>query len=118
MPREYGRNRRIADQVQREIAAQVQAELDPRRYGLVTISGVDVSPDLKQARVYFTCIGGTLKPVELERHLNQLVPHFRHQLAAILTMRSVPRLHFSFDESVERGSRINSLLESLHRDGE
>ena len=118
MPREFGRNRRIADQVQREVAAMVQAELNPGQYGLVTISGADVSPDLKQAKVYFTCFGGKLKPAELERHLNQLAPHFRHQLAAMLTTRSVPKLHFSFDESVERGSRINSLLGSLRRDDE
>lgn len=117
MPREFGRNRRIADQVQREIATMVQAELDPRRFGLVTVSGADVSPDLKQARVYFTCIGGALAPAELARHLNQLAPEFRHRLASMLTTRSVPRLTFAFDESVERGSRINSLLQKLgHED--
>lgn len=116
MPREFGRNRRIADQVQREVAAMVQVELDPRRYGLVTVSGADVSPDLKQARIYFTCIGGKLEPRELAQHLNQLAPQFRHQLAALMATRSVPRLQFAYDESVERGSRINSLLQNLQRD--
>lgn len=116
MPREFGRNRRIADQVQREVAAMVQAELNPRRYGLVTVSGADVSPDLKQARVYFTCIGGTLAPAELVRHLNDLAPQFRHRLAGMLSTRSVPKLSFSFDESVERGSRINALLQDLGRE--
>lgn len=118
MPREFGRNRRIADQVQREIAAMVQTELNPGRYGLVTVSGADVSPDLKQARIYFTCIGGKLAPVELARHLNDLAPQFRHQLAGLLATRSVPKLHFSYDESVERGSRINSLLQNLQRDND
>lgn len=113
MPREFGRNRRIADQVQREVAAMVQAELDPRRFGLVTVSGADVSPDLKQARVYFTCIGGVLAPAELAQHLNQLAPQFRHRLAGMLVTRSVPKLSFCFDESVERGSRINALLQDL-----
>lgn len=116
MPREFGRNRRIADQVQREVAAMVQAELNPGKYGLVTISGADVSPDLKQAKVYFTCFGGQLTPIELEKHLNLMAPHFRHLLATTLTTRSVPQLHFRFDESVERGSRINSLLGAMKRD--
>ncbi|MBI1733342.1 MAG: 30S ribosome-binding factor RbfA [Gammaproteobacteria bacterium] len=116
MPREFGRNRRVADQVQREIAAMVQVELDPGKHGLVTISGADVSPDLKQAKVFFTCIGGRLRPEELERCLNDQAAHYRHRLASALTMRSVPRLQFCYDASVERGSRIHSLLESLHRD--
>jgi ribosome-binding factor A len=118
MPREFGRNRRVADQVQREVAAMVQAELNPGQFGLVTISGADVSPDLKQAKVYFTCFGGTLQPAELQKHLNQMAPHFRHQLAATLSTRTVPTLRFSFDESVERGSRINSLLGTLRHDDE
>jgi ribosome-binding factor A len=116
MPREYGRNRRIADQVQREIAAMIQADLDPRRHGLVTVSGADVSPDLRQATVYFTCIGAQMAPAELTRELNGRAAQYRHRLAALLTMRSVPRLQFEFDASVERGSRINSLLESLQRE--
>jgi ribosome-binding factor A len=92
--------------------------VDPALHGLVTISGADVSPDLKLARVYFTCMGNGADPAGVERHLNSLAPHFRHQLAAGLAMRTVPRLQFAFDASVERGSRISALLQSLHREGE
>ena len=116
MPREFGRNRRIADQIQRELAAVIQRELDARRLGMVTVSGADVSPDLTQARVYFTCIGGNTGPAELAAELNALAGHFRHHLARSMTMRSVPRLEFRFDESVERGSRMSELIDTLTKD--
>jgi len=116
MPREYGRNRRVADLIQRELAAVVQKELDMGRVGMVTISGADVSPDLTQARVYFTQIGGKLSHAELGAELNGMAGHFRHHLAKVLTMRIVPRIEFRFDESVERGSRMSELINSLNRD--
>lgn len=116
MPREYGRNRRIADQIQRELAAVIQRELDMGRVGMVTISGADVSPDLTQARVYFTQIGGRVSHAELGAELNGMAGHFRHHLAKALTMWSVPRLEFRFDESVERGSRMSELIDSLTKD--
>jgi ribosome-binding factor A len=116
MPREYGRNRRVADLIQRELAAVIQRELDPARTGMVTVSGTDVSPDLTQARVYFTRIGGCMSHAELAAELNGMAGHFRHHLARSLTMRSVPRLEFRFDESVERGSRMSELIDSLTKD--
>jgi ribosome-binding factor A len=116
MPREYGRNRRVADLIQRELAAVIQRELDPSRVGMLTISGVDVSPDLTQARVHFTCIGGRMGHAQLASELNAMAGHFRHHLAGALTMRSVPRLEFRFDESVERGSRVSELIDSLAKD--
>ena len=116
MPREYGRNRRVADLIQRELAAVIQRELDSSRTGMVTISGADVSPDLTQARVYFTCIGGQVGPAGLCDELNAMAGHFRHHLAKSLTMRSVPRIEFRFDESVERGSRMSQLIDSLTKD--
>jgi ribosome-binding factor A len=116
MPREYGRNRRVADLIQRELAELIQRELDMNRVGMVTISGAEVSPDLTQARVYFTCIGGKVGPAALSAELNEMSGHFRHHLAKTLTMRSVPRLEFRFDESVERGSRMSELIDSLKKD--
>jgi ribosome-binding factor A len=116
MPREYGRNRRVADLIQRELAAVIQRDLDIRRVGMVTVSGADVSPDLTQARVYFTQIGGTISHAELGAELNGMAGHFRHHLAKTLTMRIVPRIEFRFDESVERGSRMSELIDSLTKD--
>jgi|SRR5690606_1582810 ribosome-binding factor A len=117
MPKEFGRNRRVGDLIQRELAAILQRELDPGTLGLVTVSGVDVSPDLRQARVYFTCFGGPRPGADVAAELNARAGHFRHLLAGSLTLKSMPRLQFAFDESVERGSRMSALLDSLSRGG-
>jgi ribosome-binding factor A len=117
MPKEFGRNRRVGDLIQRELAALLQRELDPATLGLVTVSGVDVSPDLKQARVYFTCYGGPRPAAEVARELNARAGHFRHLLARSLILKSMPRIEFAFDESVSRGSRLSELLDSLSQGG-
>ena len=118
MPREYGRNRRVADQVQRELAVFIQRDLGDAGLGLITVSTVDVSPDLKNARVYITVLGTNVDNAEIIDILNERAGHFRHELAKSLTMRSVPRLAFVFDSSVERGNRLSALIDSLHKDNE
>ena len=113
MPRDFSRSRRIADLIQRELAVLVQRELDRQHAGLVTISSVSVSPDLSQATAWFTSIGAAAQPAELAKELNDMAGKFRHALAQALSLRSMPRLRFEFDASVERGSRLASLIDSL-----
>jgi ribosome-binding factor A len=116
MPREYGRNLRVADQLQRKLAALLQREVELTGTGLLTISTVDVSPDLTQASVYVSCLGADVRKVEIIEALNKLAGRYRRQLSRELTMRSVPRIRFVYDDSVERGSRLTSLINSL-KDG-
>lgn len=115
MPREYGRNRRVADLIQREVADLIHRELDQHRTGMLTISEVDVSPDLANAKVYFTCLDPTANRQPLVDELNAMAGHFRHHLCQRLSMRTVPRLHFVFDQSVERGSRLSTLIDSVNK---
>lgn len=116
MPREYGRNRRVADLVQRELAVLLQRERSGSGGSLLTVSGADVSPDLAQARIYVTTLGADADQQRLVRELNQQAGHYRHALARNLKLRSVPRLTFVYDHSVERGARLSSLIDSLHAD--
>jgi ribosome-binding factor A len=117
MPREYGRNKRIADQVQREIAGMVQREQNTLPHlQLVTISYVDVSPDLATAKIFVTSMGEASRRQEVIDTLNELAGHFRHQLSKLLTSRSVPKLKFFYDHSVERGTYLSALIDSLNKD--
>ena len=115
MPKEYGRNRRVADLIQREVADLIQRELDQQRTGMITISEVDVSPDLANAKVFFSCLDPKSDQRSLAQELNGLAGHFRYELGHRLRLRIVPRLHFVFDPSVERGSRLSSLIDSLNK---
>jgi ribosome-binding factor A len=117
MPREYGRNKRIADQVQRELAGMVRREQTAApELQLVTISYVDVSPDLSSAKVFVTSMGEPSAKQQVVDTLNELAGHFRHQLSKLLTTRSVPKLRFFYDHSVERGTYLSALIDSLNKD--
>lgn len=118
MPREFGRNKRVADQVQRELAVMIQREQGVPGLSLVTISSVDLSPDLQNAKVFVTSLGDLGNDQDKERivaELNELAGHFRHLLSKQLTMRTVPRLTFVYDHSVERGTYLYALIDSVNR---
>ncbi|MBF8268497.1 MAG: rbfA [Gammaproteobacteria bacterium] len=113
MPRQFGRNRRVADLVQREMAILLQREMTDPKIGLVTVSAVDISPDLKNARIFVTCLGGQQQTSELVRNLNEMAGHYRHELARVLTLRTVPQIRFEFDVSIQRGRHMSDLIDSL-----
>ena len=114
MQKQYGRNQRVADLIQRELAPIFQRDLCNPEFGLVTISRVDLSPDLSNARVFLTNIGGTLDQASLIMNINKQASHFRHELAGKLRLRSVPKLHFTYDAAIEKSERLYSLIASLH----
>ncbi|NNE39114.1 MAG: 30S ribosome-binding factor RbfA [Gammaproteobacteria bacterium] len=113
MPREYGRNKRVADLVQRELAGIIQHEQTDTGVELVTISYVDVSPDLKNAKIYITSMDVNRTREDITETLNSFAGHFRYLLAQQLTLKVVPKLKFIYDESIERGTHLNALLDSL-----
>ena len=118
MPREYGRNKRVGDQIQRELAQIIQHESlgEPHEQAarLITVAKADVSPDLSYAKIYVTSLDDNVDRTTLLDGLNRLAGHYRHCLARILTMRCVPRLKFVYDEAQERGQRMDRLIESLN----
>lgn len=115
MPREYGRNRRVADQIQRELAMYIQREMSDSHLKFVTISTVDVSPDLANAKVYVTNLLDDVNQEQVVSELNEQAGHFRHLLSQKLTLRSVPKLNFVFDNSVKRGNHLVALIDSLNK---
>jgi ribosome-binding factor A len=86
---------------------------DPR-VGFVTVTGVEVTPDLHLARVYFTVFGDDKQRKDSQKGLQSAVPFLRRELAKRLRMRYVPDLLFQFDASLEYGNRIESLIRDIH----
>jgi len=84
---------------------------DPR-LDFVTITSVEVSPDLRQAYVYVSTLGNRQ---EVMAGLDRAVSFLRRELASRLALRYVPELTFRLDESLERGERIHQLLEEIQR---
>ena len=105
------RRARIADQIQRELAEVIRLELRDPRVGMVTLTGVDVSRDQSHAKVFFTVLGAEGAAREATEGLQRASGFLRSELAHRLSTRSVPELHFEFDESVERGVRLSRLID-------
>jgi ribosome-binding factor A len=111
MAREFSRADRVGSQIQRELAQLVRDELNDPRLGLITIQAVKVVRDFSHAKVYFTFIGGTLDTKEVTKVLKETAPFFRHELGHRLNIRTLPQLHFVYDESVEKGAHLSALID-------
>ena len=102
---------RLADQIQRELAEAIRGELKDPRVELVTITGVEVSGDYHHARVFFTTLRGDEAVATALDGLQHASGFLRSRLAKILRTRTVPELHFVYDESIERGVRLSRLID-------
>jgi ribosome-binding factor A len=112
VPRDFPRTRRIADQIQRELADLIRLELkDPRVPDLVTITAVEVSADQSHAKVFFTLLGDERKIEEATVGLKSAAGFLRTQLGHRMKLRVIPQLDFKYDTSVERGVRLSHLID-------
>ena len=106
------RRGRINDEVQKELAQIVREIKDPRVSGvMVCITGVEVTPDLKYAKVYYSAMGGDKK--EVGQGLRSAQGFIRKRIAQSLNLRVTPEFSFHIDESIERGAHIASILNSI-----
>jgi ribosome-binding factor A len=105
------RSYRVADQIQRDLAELVRELKDPR-VGMLTISGVEVSPDYAHAKVRFSLLVGD--PADCEAALNEAAGYLRNGLFKRLALHTVPTLHFEFDRTTERAAELNALIRSAN----
>jgi ribosome-binding factor A len=105
------RSARIADQIQRELAEVIRLELRDPRVRLVTLTAIELSRDQSHAKVYFTVLGAEAEAQETLEGLRRAAGFLRTSLAHRLSTRSVPELHFEYDESIERGARLSRLID-------
>ena len=106
----YSRSIRVADQIQRQIALLVARDVADPRVGEVTVSGVDLSPDMRHAKVLVTPARGTDGDATVEA-LNRAAGFLRTRLGRRVRMRRLPRLVFEHDRTLERALRIDALID-------
>lgn len=80
---------------------------------LVTVSSVDITPDLKNAHVYVSALGGGGQQKRVMEELERRRVEIQSEVARRVTMKHTPHLHFKFDAAIERGSRVLSILNEL-----
>ena len=109
------RRGRINDEMKKELAVILRDIKDPRvADNFVSVTAVDVTPDLKFAKIYFSAITGDKK--EIRKGLVSASGFIRKRLAETLNLRITPELTFEHDDSIEYGSHINSLLKQIERE--
>jgi len=115
MPREFSRAVRVAEGIKRVVAGMVSDWMRENFAGMASVTGVDVSPDLKRARIHVSLYGCEDAHATLDE-LNLQSGRFRYALGRELRLRNIPILDFSLDESIERGDKISRLLDELKSD--
>lgn len=103
-----GRAKRVADQIQRDLARLIPQEVRDPRVGLVTLTGCGITPDYAHAKIYFTVIGADA--AQARDGLNAAAGMLRNHLFKLLSIHTVPTLHFEHDESVSRGFEMDQLI--------
>ena len=106
------RSDRVADRIRQELARLIQEELRDPRIGFVTLTDVDLSPDLRHARVFVTVMGDEDREATLEA-LNHAVPFLRRSLARRASLRFTPQLRFFRDGAEESGQRVDRILDGI-----
>jgi ribosome-binding factor A len=110
------RTQRLDELLREEISAIVGRDVHDPRIGFVTITSVDVAPDLRNATVWVSIIGQPDERRETLRALGRVMPFVRRELR-VLHLKRIPELHLRLDETAERGTRVLSILQALEEGG-
>ncbi|MEQ1437721.1 30S ribosome-binding factor RbfA [Fontimonas sp. SYSU GA230001] len=117
--KDYPRKLRIGAQIHSELAALVRDELSDPRVADVTITSVDVSPDLRNARVLVSLLGDDQRLADAVEGLQHAAGRLRGVLGRRLSLRYVPQLRFAADVGLREGDRLNALIrDAVRRDAE
>ncbi|MDF3055344.1 MAG: ribosome-binding factor [Gammaproteobacteria bacterium] len=115
MPHPTQRTQRVGDQIQRALASMVRQKVNDPRFKQISITGIDISPDLKNALVFFSQLDENNIDQTLEA-LNKAAGFFRRALAEELRLRHTPKLTFVYDKTLKYGSELTQLINQVNEE--
>jgi len=107
---------KVAETIHETISAILSKGLNDPRIGFVTIIAVDVTVDLRLAKVFFTVIGDDLAKKNSEAGLNSAKSYIRRELGKVLSLRFLPDIVFAYDHSQEYGNHIDTILREIDKE--
>ena len=114
MPNDHRRADRVAEAIREEIATFLAEDAkDPRITRLVTVTGVEVTRDLRHAKVFVSVMGTDAERAQIFEGLASAAAHLRPRVGRALRLRLAPEITFLPDQSIERAARIESLLAQI-----
>lgn len=105
---------RVGEQIKKELSQILQSELKDPRVGFITVTGVDVTNDLSQAKVFLSVLGTEQQKEDSLKAIAKATGFIRSELSKRIRLRITPELQFQFDSSIEYGSRIDELLNKIN----
>jgi len=110
------RPQRLALEIQHEISLILSRNMKDRRLGFVTVTGVELTPDLRHARIFVSTLGNAAEKKANLETLNHAAGWIRRELGQRVRMKFLPEISFRADDSQEYGQRIDRLLDEIHKD--
>jgi ribosome-binding factor A len=104
----------LALQIQQEVSLMISRDMKDRRVGFVTVTGVQLTPDLRHARIFISMMGSESEKEESLEALSHATGWVRHELGQRIRMKFIPEIVFQFDTSQEYGEHIDRLIDEIH----
>jgi ribosome-binding factor A len=108
------RTGRVSEQIKKELSLIIQAELKDPRIGFITVTGVEITNDLSEAKVYLSILGTDQQKEDTLHALGRGTGFIRSELGKRIRLRIIPKLFFILDSSIAYGSRIEQILSKLN----
>lgn len=110
---QYKRKDRVGDQIRKEVSQIVQKELKDPGIGFVTITDVELSDDLKNAKIFYSVLGDEKSKSDSSQALDRAVFFVQREIGKRMRLKYTPKMRFIFDNSLEKGARIEKRLEQI-----
>jgi len=107
----FFRKDRVSEQIRRDLAELISRELKDPRVGLISLTGVEVTPDYAHAKVYFSVLSDEGNLPAILEGLRQSAGFLRHELGRRIRIHTIPELQFIYDESLVRGVQLSRLID-------
>ncbi|MFC1699131.1 30S ribosome-binding factor RbfA [Candidatus Omnitrophota bacterium] len=104
---------RVAEQIKKEISVILQEELNDPRIGFVTLTKVELTPDLRQAKVYFSHLGSEKELKDTQVGLKRSAGFIRRLIGQRIRIRYTPEIIFKLDQNIEHGIQISEILDKI-----
>jgi len=116
--RQFKRSKRVGSQMLRDVRELLEEECAANISAMVTFTDVEVTNDLRYATIYYSVLGDEKKKTEAARYFGKNRIRIQFKLGRLLNIKQIPEISFKFDPSIERGMRIEQLLNEISKKDE
>ncbi|MEC7927043.1 MAG: 30S ribosome-binding factor RbfA [Candidatus Neomarinimicrobiota bacterium] len=111
--RPYKRSTRVGEQILEIVTDTAAKHIDLNYLGFITFTGIDISPDLRFAKIYFSVLNPTDNSQNIEYKINDISKRFKKYLGLEMRIKNIPDLRFIYDKSTDYAEKMNQIIQSM-----